>query len=560
MPYEIPAPGTVVDPIELDQHHPEYVRLAPWYRFLRESDEGSGGFAPVVDSYTRAELPARTLESYLVPHEREDDTGYQWRIRRARPLRYTAMGIQITAGVLTYRPPRRDAYPDRLQEWMQAVTVEGTDFETAVATMIVPTLERYGWCMAYLHRPYVQGDTVLQVQAAREAVGLPELILDVITPEQIRGWERSVTGEFLWIRYVEHVYVGAGPRGGAGATIRRHWWLTPEGWWYVDDLRSTVEGYSPRSSVDAADASTRIQGDQTTEPVTALDGSTELRVGGSGRWSSASLGVVPVAVWQLPGRNTPAGPSALAQLEYFRAESELKKIEASTAFPQLWVPEIGQGVDPRTKIRGDDVIGTFPHDSRHVPQILTPESGPFDHYMKRLERLESEAMAPWGLQIQAGASTGLALSLIQERATNLYRAHAKACTQGEYATLQLAARLLGLSADDVGRAQWPTEFSSLASTQIVNDVETFLGFSPGRSYEQHAIREAARVILPHLTQTEIEEADRDLEARYAEDDATAAEERDGEVASGGGDGLPPALDPERSAGGGGLDRLDGRQG
>jgi len=62
-------------------------------------------------------------------------------------------------------------------------------------------------------------------------------------------------------------------------------------------------------------------------------------------------------------------------------------------------------------VRGPAAVGSFPFDSRHVPLILSPDAGPFEHFMKRLQELKNAAYGAWGLnQDVGGGTTGLGSS------------------------------------------------------------------------------------------------------------------------------------------------------
>ena len=575
----IPKVGTELpqSSIQRTAEHPEFTASWLWYRFLRESHEMSGAYAPVVDSYDTPKYSVTRLLSYLVPHEREDADQFQWRIRRARAPKFLAKGIAVTSGVLTFQKPRRDGMPKRLEQWLRWVNPKGQDWRSYVATDIVPMLERYSWLLVLISPPPIGGRTEAEQKAAREKAQLPELTASVISPEAIRAWERDDLGRYTWLRYVEAVYLPGGPLDGGGRRIHRHWWLTRSGWWYADDLMGTADieaRYPTRTDPEASDGSAPVQGEQVTDSIVAAvrhEREGKLLVGGSGYWQPdhSELASVPVATWELPGRVSPSHDCAMAQLDYYRTESELKTIEAATAFSQTWVPTIGGSRDPTSMVRGASTIGTFPSESHHVPMVLSPDAGPFAHFSGRLVRLSSEAYDAWGLQQDlSGSGTGIALSLIQDRATNLYRQHSTSLTQGDTECMEIAATLLGEDLSDEYVCEYPSDFSPLTAEAVIANVETFLGLDVGEFFERRAKVEAARVVLPQLTEAEIEEGEKAIEEREAEKEAQAAEWNDKALEAEGGmfggddekKKPPPALDPSRARGKGGAERLAGRQG
>jgi hypothetical protein len=569
----IPKPGTVVkqEAISSQADHPEFRQRSQWYRFLRESHEMSGGYAPVLDTHRYAADPTTLLTSYIIPHEREDITQYQTRVRAAKPPQFVAEGIAITAGVLSYQAPRRSGHTPVLEEWLRWCTVDGQDWRSVVSTAVVPMLERYGWTGVLLTPPPVSGQTEAQVRAAREQAELPALLASVVTPEAIRAWGTDSLGRLEWVRYVEVVYLAGGPLDGGGQRVRRHWWITKQGWWYVDDLRGSadVEMLSPqRDDPQKIDASASHQGDQARDAYASPSGKTEqkLIVGGAGKWKpdGSPLSRLPLVVWELTNRVSPSHACALAQLDYYRTESELRNLELQTAFSQVWVPMMSDNTDPTQFVRGGASIGSFPMDARHVPLMLSPDPGPFEHFMKRLQDLRNDAYGAWGLrQDLSGGSTGLALSLIQERSTNLYRQHAEALTQGDVRTMSVAAEMLGEELSDDFTAEYPTDFSSLTATAIVENVTLFLAMDPGEEYEVRAKQEAARAVLPQMTEQEHSDAEESLRQRIADKEAEAQEMRDLEIAASEAAteaASKPAMDSGRARGGGGMERLTGEQG
>jgi hypothetical protein len=475
---QIPPKGETIDRAVIMADHPQYTQGIDLWMFLRHSHELTGGFAPYVKDFTSIAAPTLFSHTFLVPHEKEDAADLNRRVAHATPPRFVRDGIAATSGVLLQQSARR-TYPPALEEWMAAVTISRESWDTWLGISLIPALLRYGFVYVLPHRPAIEALNMAQYDEA----GLPPVVVDIVSPEALRAWEYDDVGQLLWARYTEDRMDSHGPLGTSTDAIKRHWWITALGWFAVDDL-------SAASAAGSNDA---------------------LVVVTSGHWLESQQPLTcgaPLAAWEFPDHVGPTHIAATKQLEYYRTESDLRKLETATAFSQVWVPVASRDQDPSLTVKGPDIVGGFPYDAKHTPLILSPDSGPFAHFSERLSVLRSECMEAYGLgDPPSGATTGIALAHTEVKATNLYRLMGQVCAKGEASTMRVVSQLLGVEWNDDMRPVWPKEFGALASTKTLENVETFAKLEPGDEYMKLAIKAAASALMPDLSAAEIELAD-----------------------------------------------------
>jgi hypothetical protein len=374
------------------------------------------------------------------------------------------LGISSLVGALTAGEVIRSNYPTKLTEWLQAVTTDTTAWSTYVETKVLPLLERWGTLYLWAHRPAVDAKTEKELIDA----SIPPVVIDVLSPENVDAWQHDDLGDLVWIKWVEVITYIPSPDTVTVKTCNRYHYANRVGYWVVDDVA--------------------LESDDTAAAVRE-----------SGYWSAAgSLGYVPVTKWTISPH--PTYPAALTSVEYFRVESDLRHLESDTAFSQLWVPSNQSLESVKQVTKGPNVIGKFDPEARLAPLMLTPDSGPFNHFMAKLALLESNALACYGLQSNDKATSGVGLAHLQQVASAQLRAHASACEAGEFAILSIVADLLGETLERDMRAKWPQEFGTLTSTLILEDSQRIIDMGPGDEITNAVIEKCLSVVLPGLPQ------------------------------------------------------------
>lgn len=472
----------------IELQHQTYKDNIDEYIFFRHSHELTGGYKANNQTFQQyQDIPDIPELSYLVPHAREDSRDFSRRVLMSSPPGLIRIGISKLIGVLTQQEPDRTKYPDKLKDWMDAVDVKKRPYRLFVTSEILPLMIRYGFVFVFPHRRKSQGPTAANANNP--------IVLDIVNPENVAAWSCDDVGNFEWLRITEEITNDIEIDSEKQDTTKLHWYLTKLGWFCVSEKSEGVINSSEYPVID------------------------------HGYWKNkkAPLDYVPIAIWELNGHNSPLKSAAYSQVKYFRLESAMTELEEETAFSQPWIPSHDSPQEVSKQIKGTHSFGTFDPESKHTPMILSPDPGPFDHYMKRLDSVRDETLQPFGVRSTTRASSGIGLAHEQEDAVNLYRDFAKACSLGEFQTMQIVADLMGIKLDLSQRVSWNTEFSMLSKTEQMDNLDRFKGLAPGQGYEREIIKQAGMINLSGMSASDhdaaIKEWDKEqsaLEDEYAE--------------------------------------------
>ncbi|MEE9367202.1 MAG: hypothetical protein V3W44_10975 [Dehalococcoidales bacterium] len=506
--YSLPEQGDSIPPQTLELEHPDFIKSKKLWEFYRHSDELTGGYEASVDTFDGPGDVPTFKETYLIPHIKEHAPGdFERRVAAAKPPRFVKEGIESLTGVITQQAPNRENYPDKLSKWESGVTIDNTSLQQWISADMWPLVERYGLCYSYARRPSIGGANLAEQEQKIKDANLPDVLLHIVTPENLPWWDTDELGAFLIVRYTETIQRPvmddvAGLYPIRTDEITRHWWITHEGWWYTEE------------------------GD------TTKDTSTQYEVLDVGTWGKP-MKHFPIVKWSLKDDIGPTATASLAQLMYFRKDSELHIVEVGAAFPMVWVPITSGDENPAEMIKGVDPVGGYSAEHGGKPIILETAGVSLTHFAdKRLPQLEAEASAPYGINDTVGAGSndsGVALAHIQEKAKNLYRQHARAGGKSEFSALQPVAELLGEELLDEHRAAWPNKFGTLSDTSQSEILTAFAALEPGDVFTEHILVAYAAMVL-ELTAEQIDtaieswkEAKEEQEAREAEMEEALAE-------------------------------------
>jgi hypothetical protein len=480
--WPLPEKGSKVPGTTITLEHADYTASKDLWEFYRHSDELTGGYAASVETYTSVEDVPDFETTYLIPHIRENDIDFPRRVASARPPRFVKEGIESITRVLTEQQPNRDEYPQKLSDWTSSVNPKKMSLQQWLSTEMWPKVERYGLCYSLARRPSIGGANLKEQEQAFKDAGLPEVLLLIITPENLPWWETDELGQFTICRFTEEK---TKPKLEDNypvleETFTRHWWITHEGWWWCDEPQAVTEA-------------------------------TPLIVGDVGTWNTGGKAMksFPVVKWGLKDNIGPTAAASLAQLAYFRKESELDVVETNSAFPQRVMPMSAGDEDPEEAISSTHTtIGYDPEGMGGAkPFILETTGVSLTHFAeKRLPDLEAEALAPYGRQREVGGNdSGVALAHIQETSKNLYRQHSKAGADSEFRGLQPVAELLGETLEPQQRAAWPRQFGTLSDSSQSEILVAFWELEPGDEFKKYILAKFADMSF-ELTADQLTEA------------------------------------------------------
>lgn len=497
--WPIPPINAKVPASAISLEHPTFTARKNYWAFFRDSDELTGGYEASTQSYAGPEDVPVFTETYLIPHEKEMDyNDFKRRVAAAKPPRFVREGIEAIVGVITNEEPNRDTYPDKLQDWTNQVDAEGRTLQEWIGTVLWPLVERYGLCYSYAKRPDVVAGNLAEQEKAIRAKNLPDVLLCVITPENMPWWQIDEHGNTEIVRYVEPKVTQKTEEGFPTEIVEynRHWWVTNQGWWYTDENNPD-------------------------EP--------ELKVLGAGYFHAdqSPMQYFPIVKWHLKGDIGPTEVAAFAQLMYFRKDSELHNVEVNAAFPMTWLP-IGSGDEnPEETVRGAHTVGGYDAEHGGQPVILETSGVALTHFIeKRLPELEEEALSPYGRQREVGGNdSGVALAHIQQSAINIYRQHALAGSQSEFRAMRPVAELLGEAVDNKTKVAWARKFGTLSDTSQGDLLMAFWNLDPGDEFKKHILSQFSQITLADLTAQQLEDAINAWSAEREEQKAKEEEER-----------------------------------
>ena len=482
--WPLPKLDSLVPPEAIKLEHKDYKSRKGAWKFFRESDELTGGYAASVQTYTGPDTAPTFKETYLIPHIKEADLEqFARRVAAARPPRFVKEGIESITGILTGQEPNRDNYPPKLLEWTSGVTIEGATLQQWIASEMWPLVERYGLCYSYARRPSVAAPNLKEQEDAIKDAGLPEVLLHIITPENMPWWSVDDVGQFEIVRYTEERISPTLVDGYAikDDTFTRHWWVTREGWWYCDENK--IVASTPQT----------------------------LKVEAVGTWETSGkpLKHFPIVKWGFDDGVGPTETAAYAQLMYYRKDSELCTIEEASAFAMTWVPTTAGSDDPEETVRGPHQIGGWDPEGTGgaSPMILETTGVSLTHFAdKRLPQLEADAGAPYGINDSVGSNdSGVALAHIEAKAKTIYTKHSQAGSQSEFAGLQPVAELLGEELTDKQRAEWSTNFGTLSDASMSEILTAFAALEPGDEFMSEILSAFSTMLPSSLTAQRLEE-------------------------------------------------------
>jgi len=531
--WPIPELGSKVPFETLTLKHARYNSKINYWKFFRHSDELTGGYAASVATYTGPQSIDTFTETYLVPHVKESDPAdFRRRVASAKPPRFVREGIASLVGVITQEPPNREKYPEVLAEWTKSVDTRGTSLQEWISSQMWPLVERYGVCYSLARRPSIEAANLAEQQRLIKEARLPDVLLQIITPENLPWWEEDDNGDFIVCRFTEARTDCQLDNGYPIDTLdyTRHWWITHDAWWYTDQYQT-----GPRATTDMV-------------------------VDGLGFWNNdgSPMQYFPIQKWALKDERPPTEAAAFAQLAYFRKDSELDTIEKAAAYPMTWVPVTAGSDNPEETVKGPDVVGGWdPENSGGAkPMILETSGVSLNHFIdKRLPQLETEALSPYGRQREIGGNdSGVALAHIQQNAINIYRQHARHGSLSEFAALRPVAELLNTELKEDMRASWARKFGTLSDSSEAEILTAFWNLEPGDEFKKHILSKFAGVALADLSGDQLQDALKSWqsmseEERQRELDMWGTDDENEEPRRETGISKPAAANPEQANGG-----------
>jgi hypothetical protein len=430
--YLIPKPDQKIPRAAAVAEHPGYQAQLRTLRFGRENYEGSGGYAPFLDDVTLAsrvpddeqggtlniQTSART---YLFRHPREKKK-FERRYAMSYLTNVIKKAVNMLSGFLTKKQPTYDKYPKAVRDWMANVTPEGDTWEQFKSHDVVPQVIYYGWLPVIFYRAPTDAVTVEQ-QIAEGGV----LVAEVINPENIVHWKANANG-FVWLKVKTQVDL-TGPLDEQQVLVDRYTWYTQEGYWAVDDDKTTTE--------------LPIARDEEGRPIV-------------GEWSNG----MPIVVWALRGGALTQDANAV-QRECFNVNSLIQEQERETTFAMLAAPGRPPGEGQRVQQSGSDNVWWFDDQAKHAPTWMAPPPHVLDHFMTKRAALIEECLSTMGLDFDSGGGqTGVAFQFKMSKIVRLLQVTADSFSRSESRSLARVGIEEGSPVDDKVRCVWPSEFDA----------------------------------------------------------------------------------------------------
>lgn len=244
--------------------------------------------------------------------------------------------------------------------------------------------------------------------------------------------------------------------------------------------------------------------EETTQAANSLRGKKDdvkYVVGESGTWDI--IDYVPVIEWKI--QQCPTHTAALSMRDYYNRSSELRKLEKSTCFSMTWVPVQNNLEDKSDLVKGPDIVGEFPAESRHTPLILSPDPAPLSHMAEQCRQSQDECLASYSIAVVANANSALQLSFLEGSSSKMLAAMSLSCQEAEGETMQVVADLLG-TPRTAESPIWPTTFSTLESTRQLQDITTLLSLDPPTKIKSAAKKKAVSIVMVDMTRTDVDAA------------------------------------------------------
>lgn len=363
----IPSKGTKIKREKVITEHPEYKSRVWDYRLYRDCLEAGGGFAPLLKrikknvqeddarAYLEAVEAQEGIVTYLVPHGREHAEDFKDRLQLAYLPNFVKQhGIIPLCGFLTSNKPERTNHPPEFDKWRENATIEGLEYDVWRSDIGMP----YGMCYGKLPAIIDSDPHIAETEEERIQMGAEFAKLRVVHPDNIIDWRTGKGGRLVAIKYKAQVDSQKTLLDEHKLTDR-YCYVTPEGWFWVDDEKGTGRP------------------------------SDELTVGDSGVW--------PWFGKDLPQRSPIVelsffdGVSLLKDLApavvtWFNMLSELRELQRKQ-IPVFYAPEseAEQQSAATTKAVSTSAYWGVPFDCQVTPGFASPDAVCLNHYMAGIQ-------------------------------------------------------------------------------------------------------------------------------------------------------------------------------
>lgn len=418
-------------PSELEQDvvrakHPEWQTRYNRLRMNREAYEGSGAFGPWIDEVRVSDTVPDDLKTGTVEPDANRRTVLQRHPREERKFERRVMqffntnvvkrGVNMVGGYLTKQQPTYDDYPDKVKDWMDSVNRRADTWETYKVFEVVPRVLYYGKLPVLYYRPITPAVTAQQ----QEDMG-GDLVAHIINPETIVDWHWGENEEYTWLKVKTQVDK-SGPLEKEKTEVDRYWWLTQQGWWYVDDI------------------------DDKMLPIVA-----------AGLWDNG----LPLVTWSLLDGVALTEDATIQQRELCNLDSLIQEQERETAFAMLALPDPGEELRNKVMQGGSSNVLWTDRDARHEAKWLSPDTDVLQHLRERRGELIKDIMSSMGLDFdEGGGQTGMAFQFRMSKIVRLLQGLAEAFSRSESRSLARVGMELGSPVDDKVRVKWPREFDA----------------------------------------------------------------------------------------------------
>ncbi len=475
---------------------------ADWWRIVRESYEGTGGFMASVRAattgtsqpgdYDRGGSLGGRRRTYLTAFTRESGDAFTRRADRSAYENHVAPVVDIYAGHMDRRPPQRTA-PEDVAVWWRDIDGEGHAVDGWMSAQRLRA-QLVGWRAVLVDRPLDPDPT--------RPTG--ETVARALEPEEIRDWQVGADGALDWIRLVSE--------------------------WRERDAAGGADVEVTELSVWTRSEWARVRLETHNGVVSVVE-----RVGGT-----HPCGHVPVAVLRWQESLKPRALYGLSQvqgvvplvLRLFNTLSEYDHHLANANFATLCVQTSNANIFSEIKLGVTNGLQYEPGAAQ--PGFIAPPSDVAVQYALRAEQLvraiytAAKVQRPGG-EAQAGdAASGVAMAYEFAQTDAALQGFARRCAAFELALVSLYDAWKG--ADGATRAAtsvvYPTRFDARG---IQDDLTAFFAVLDDKVRAQfpaavwrEARKRIAALVLPEATDDVRAEIDAGIAAMFDADTAAAA--------------------------------------
>lgn len=473
---------------------PGWNAYADKIRFWRDCYTGGGGFGMSPMFYKRNGKTVHDTDhtrddagiTYLTRHIREHKEAFDRRIKAAvyhNYLRETV--VDILKGYVTKERPRREHYPEWATDWISDCTRDGKDFDTVISDELLPYGFVYGRLPVKIDSDYVPGATT---QADRVAAGARDAYIETIHPDAIMDWQRDEDKHYVWIKYMTSSLVSEPLK--PAVKVSKWVWLTGDEWWAVERKGK------------------------------AIDEEMQWDVTQSSKWPVVFPGgVCPVTEVIINDGESYMEDLGPVCMSLFNLHSELRTMEGSSCFPVLLYPEETPG-NVKNIVVGPMNALPFSANGKHKPELMSFDSGPYQHYLERIEAEIKKLKEIGGTSTVFGSDRETAAALLVKfgNTDRKIATIAKGLADAERRILKIVAAWKGQKVEDADVTPiYPSTFEAMDQERVQTAMEILDQIAAPKYILGEAIKKLVGTLFPNAEPEKRESMEEEIDKWVTED-------------------------------------------